>query len=288
MPNYSSEDKVDFWMQIISIANHNISWEQLSNNGGSSCFQRPKEETWSEKQPISYEEDGQWKLVGCRNNISTKEQYEFCLNGKTVIFHGDYSLKQLFYMFTSLLGCDYIHCEDPVKSILQNPSSTSCHVKNMTLHWYPAEMPMYVGYSWSNRSNNRPLHVYLDKLTGDGSDVIVVVHLYTHFLTFHHSLYRQRVRRLGRSLEAALDRLKKLTVVVKGPHYYRLNPLYRNSVFGLAYHSILKEELKRLRKKIIYLNFWDINLNSKNVAFFPEDIILRRMINQLMSYLCRN
>ena len=192
------------------------------------------------------------------------------------------------FFFISLLGCDYMLSDEPVKDVLQNPSSVSCHIKNLSLHWYPAEMPMYVGYSWSNRSNNRPLHVYLDKLTGDGSNVIVIVHLYTHFLTFHHSLYRQRVRRLSQRLEAALARLKKLTVVVKGPHYYRLNPLYRNSVFGLAYDSILKEELKRLRNKIIYLNFWDINLNSKNAAFFPEDNIVRRMMNQFMSYVCPN
>ena len=89
-----------FYIELLSL-NKSISLadEELSHIGERSCFNRPKEETWSEKLPISYEKDGQWKLVGCRNNISTKEQYESCLSGKTVILHGDYSLKQIFNMF---------------------------------------------------------------------------------------------------------------------------------------------------------------------------------------------
>ena len=149
------------------------------------CSSYPRERLWNDSEVKGYFNNNKWHHIHCKG--SSEGRHRTCLNGKRVILTGDSTTRQWFLHLMQALNCK-----------LTTPKWTSkkwytwsiCESKSnkLRIEWVPHAMP-FAGYiSFSD------IHSIPEVLEGieNTTETVVLIHMYAHFVSFHHSIFKQQ------------------------------------------------------------------------------------------------
>jgi hypothetical protein len=170
---------------------------------------------------------------------------------------------------------------------------TECYNKklNFKAGWYPHAQPFYVGGSWENiRYTSYSTSRLIDNIPKN-ERAIIVIHLFVHFIAFHHSVFKQRMVIIRLSIERLFLRNKNAIVMIKGPHTFTqssANVVRLCYYFGFLYSKIMYEVFDGLFDRIVLLNNKDITIAMHNKYIHPGEDIVNYMIDQMLNFACVN
>lgn len=160
---------------------------------------------------------------------------------------------------------------------------------NFKAGWYPHAQPFFLGTAWSDaRYTLYSTSRRIDNIP-ENEHAIVVIHLYMHFIAFHHSVLRDRLKIIRRSVERLFARNKYSIVMIKGPHTFTNTPVGAERLcdyFGYVYSKIMFEEFNGLFHRVILLNNKDATTARHEQWNHPPNDIVNHMIDQMFSYVC--
>jgi hypothetical protein len=162
---------------------------------------------------------------------------------------------------------------------------------NFKAGWYPHAQPFYTGSAWGdNRYTLYSTSRHLDNVPPN-ERAVIVIHLYMHFVAFHHSVFKQRMEIIRRSIEKLFSRNKQAIVMIKGPHTFTNTPdgsVRLSDYFGFVYNKIMYEVFDGLFDRIVLLNNKDTTIARHEKWNHPPDDIVNYMIDQMLSFTCKS
>ena len=160
---------------------------------------------------------------------------------------------------------------------------------NFTMEWLPHAQPFCVGGFDTNKYTLNSMLRHLNEINDDGKYVFVI-HSFMHIVPYHHSVFRERMRRLSNAVKDFLQRNKRAKVLIKGPHTYFNTPAASQRLsdyFGYLYRDIMYEEFLGLHDKVIYMDQKDMTIAKALTWNHPPVEVVREAIYQMFSYICQ-
>ena len=158
----------------------------------------------------------------------------------------------------------------------------------LTAEWMPHSQPFFVGWDLS-RYTRHSISRHLDEDIKDEDHVIVLLHMFTHVLPYHHDVFRTQIRIIRKSVERLLARNKFATVFIKAAHTYHQGPHDHErwpDYYGYLYRNIMFREFAGLHDRVVYLDNKDITNALQVVPNHPPQHIVSAMVDQMFSYIC--
>jgi len=204
------------------------------------------------------------------------------LNNKSVLIFGDSTTRQWYTHVLKNWKCTPTS-EKWTKDKWHKRAACVNRNDNLTVEWLPHSQPFF-GVD-TNRYTRTSIARHLDE-TGSEAQVIAIVHIYLHTLAYHHSVFREKVRRIRPSVQDLLNRNKYAKVLVKGFHTFYDETRLLNDYFAKLYKHILFEEFAGLHDRVVYLDHKDMTDAVGVHARHPPVTVVAAMINQMLSYIC--
>ena len=153
---------------------------------------------------------------------------------------------------------------------------------NFTLEWIPHAQPFHVGNQWDTKRYTT--QSVASRISGldSSANVIIVIHLYSHFTSYHMTVLRWRMSSISKSVKEYLNLNKNAKIFIKGPHTHK----YIWCIFAHVYREIIFEEFKDLYDKVYYLDQADMTIATANEEVHPPDNTVGASVKRMLSYLC--
>ncbi|XP_053380195.1 NXPE family member 4-like [Mercenaria mercenaria] len=241
---------------------------------------------WQSGQPTGFFYNGEWILRNCLG--FHENRYMNCLRNKRLYLFGDSTNRQWYTAIMKRFKCPSVTEKWDFEKWHKD---AECYNKriNFKAGWYPHAQPFYVGefwddakytlYSISRRIDNIPRTEH----------AIVIIHCYLHFVSFHHSVFKQRIEIIRNTVEMFLANNKHSIVMIKAPHTFEDSSAGRlriNDYFGYVYSKILYEEFEGLHDRVVLLNNRDTTIAQHVKWNHPPDNVVNAMIDQMLSFAC--
>ena len=252
----------------------------------SPCSSYLKHNLWKITQPTGYFYNDTWYLHHC--NGSPAKDFKLCLRDTHLMISGDSTTRQ---WYTYLLP--YLSCK-PTTEIwtkLKWHKRSACRIPsiNFTMEWLPHGQPFSVGNSFEvNRYTLNAESNQIDEIKSNVK-VVYIIHMFMHKLTYHHSVFTDRMRRISRSVKRLLERNKHAKVLIKAPHTFTTTPVGAQRLsdyFGYLYRDIMYEEFKGLHDKITYMDQKDMTIAKAVEPNHPPHKVVEQTVHQMFNYIC--
>ena len=244
------------------------------------CSTLPKSLSWKLTKPTGFFYKEQWYLHHCK--FAKETNYKNCFQNKRLLLFGDSTLRQWYVILSRQLPCVQI-TEAWTKKAWHKRSVCVVDALNFTMEWTSHAQPFFVGKEWfPNRYSTHSIASSIDALSGD-IPAIIVVHMYSHVIYWHPSVFQDRMRAVSRSIKHFLNRNKDAKVLVKGPHTFTNTSM---SYFSYVYSDILKEEFKDLYDKVMFMDQADMTVAKENRELHPPRDISEEAVRQFLGYVC--
>ena len=246
----------------------------------------PKQHLWTSKATSGYFYNNTWNLYYCKR--ASQKYVKQCIQNTRLLLTGDSTTLAWYEFLRDQLNCSQTSGRWPKEKWHKRNVCIISSI-NFTMEWLPHGQPFFGGTKWHTfRYTTTPISKYISEI---GSDIntIIVIHLYIHFTAYHHSVFRDRVRLISKSVRELFQRNKNAKVIIKGPHTYLNTSLGSdclNDYYGYVYRDILAEEFKGLHDKIIYMDQKDMTIAKDITSHHPPKEVVREAVHQMFSYLC--
>lgn len=242
------------------------------------CSSLPKRYSWTQCQPVGFFYNGKWSPYNCRYKIKIPH----CLRDKRLFLFGDSTIRQWYKLLLKEFACESL-TEEWTKEKWHKRSICSAKNINLTIEWLPHAQPFSVGKIWyPKKYSTHPIATVINELP-DNNNTVLVIHMYGHLLYWHHSIFRDRIRAISRSIEHFLRRNSLAKVLIKAPHTFTQSPA---SYYSYVYRDILREEFTNLYDKVIYIDQADMTIAKENSELHPPPDISKEAVLQLLGYIC--
>ena len=243
------------------------------------CSSVPKRHTWSEETLTGFFYNNKWFPQYC--TIPEKMNIRKCLKDKRLILFGDSTIRHWYKHLMEDFACVAV-TEYWTKEKWHKRSSCEIKRMNFTMEWIPHAQPFHVGLKWdTKRYTTHSIASQIDGLANN-ANVIVVIHMFSHVSAYHHSVFRDRMRIISKSVHRFLRRNKNAHIFIKSPHTHK----HIGSFFGYVYRDIIQEEFKDLQDDIVYLNQADMTIAKINVDVHPPMDIVAAAVKQMLGFVC--
>ncbi|XP_053392038.1 NXPE family member 4-like [Mercenaria mercenaria] len=251
------------------------------------CSMYNSSSLWRSRKPTGFFINGTWHLRHC---LGFKENlYTACLRNAHLYLFGDSTTRAWYKTIIERFKCKPITEEWHKEKWHKEAECYNKHI-NFKAGWYPHAQPFLFGnifedvrytlYSTSRRIDNIPRD----------ERAIIVIHLFVHFLVFHHTVFKQRMQIIRKSVESILENNKKSIVMIKGPHTFdgtRFGGYRFCDYFGYLYSKILFEVFEGLHERVVILNNRDTTIAQPLKGdHHPPRNIVDAMVDQMLSYAC--
>ena len=153
---------------------------------------------------------------------------------------------------------------------------------NFTMEWVPHAQPFHVGSQWdTKRYTTHSIANNIDGLTSN-ANVIIVIHMYSHFSSYHMNILRDRMRAISKRVKRFLRRNKNAKIFIKGPHTHK----FIWCIFSHVYRDIIHEEFKDLHDDVYFLNQADMTIAKGNQEVHPADDIVEASVQRMLGFVC--
>ena len=223
-----------------------------------------------------------WHHIHCKD--STEESHRICLRGKHIIITGDSTTRAWYVHLMNQIDCNlttpkWIGQKRYTRSICESKS------KKLRIEWVPHAMP-FTGYESFNDIHSIPKVLEgIDNTT----ETVILIHMYYHLVSFHHSIFKQRMSIISKSVARLIKVNRHVTVFIKGPAscHQKCNNEYVNDYYGHIYNDIIYQAFSGLHDKVIFLNMRDMTIAKKTPDIHPPDDEVREAVHQIFDYLCK-
>lgn len=127
----------------------------------------------------------------------------------------------------------------------------------------------------------------LDGLSG-GPNTVVVLSIWSHFSTFPVEVYIRRLRHIRRAMVRLLDRAPGTIIVIRSANLQALDQdvsLYNSDWYSLQLNEVLRAMFNGL--DILLVDAWQMGLaHHLPHALHPHPVIIKNMVDMLLSYVC--
>ena len=157
-------------------------------------------------------------------------------------------------------------------------------IMNSTAEWIPHAQPFYTSRdNWEPKQyTTHPIAAYLDEIPSYSKGLVIVVHMFTHLISFPSKIFRDRINAIQKSARQLLDRNKDIKVLIKGPHTFK--NLYSYNYY--LYRSIIKEEFKDMFDRVVFMEQGDMTKAKCNMDSHPTIDIVQEAVRQLIGFSC--
>lgn len=226
-----------------------------------------------------------WIPFSCKVRGFSKTEIKRCLIGKTLHFFGDSTARQFYEFLQEEIGCEDTDLPPPR---ITSTREFRCSIDQAILHFHFHGLPNGQSKpipSWSNHY----VASEIDNLKG-GPDTIIFLSLWAHFSMAGLPFYEGRMRSIRESLHRLQTRSNGTSVIVKGVNtrdYWKKQFILVSS----DWHSLKQEqklrELFQNDTNFGYIDSWEItNVQPFPDQTHPEHIIIKNLVNRLMTYIC--
>ncbi|XP_029351074.1 NXPE family member 3-like isoform X2 [Echeneis naucrates] len=232
-----------------------------------------------------YYYQGAWRALGGTPvlQFNTSSAISNCLAGKTVHLYGDSTIRQWFEHLTAVLP-DLK--EYNLGSLKQVGPFMALDYANRILVTYRCHGPP-IRFANVPTSKLRYIANELDRVTG-GSNTIIVLGIWSHFSTFPIEVYIRRLQSIRRAVVRLLHRAPSTLVVIRTANLKALTlyeTLTNSDWYSLQCDKVLRAVFKGLNVRLV--DAWEMGLaHQLPHSLHPQPIIIKNMINVLLSYIC--
>jgi hypothetical protein len=209
-----------------------------------------------------------------------------CLKNKTLYLFGDSTVRQWYLVIKDLTDCAQFtakHKEEKWKG------AAGCAKKsnNFTMHKLPHAYPLYSSMKWKYLPKNvTSISKRLEKISSSENSIILI-HVFAHMKTMHPKNFRHRMNSIRSAVSKLLKRNNNLKIFIKMPHTFTHSHGAINDFFGSTFKKIIVETFHGLYDKIIPLDQKDATIAVSSENLHPDVFIVKAMVKQMFSYLCK-
>uniref|UniRef100_G3NFY1 Neurexophilin and PC-esterase domain family, member 3 n=1 Tax=Gasterosteus aculeatus TaxID=69293 RepID=G3NFY1_GASAC len=235
--------------------------------------------------PSGYFYKDSWRPLG---DVTMRQFNELsaitqCLKNKVVNMYGDSTVRQWFeYLVALVPGLKEFNLHSP-KNVGPFMAVDSTH--NILLKYRCHGPP--IRFSTVLSSELRYVSNELDGLSG-GPDTVVVLSIWAHFSTFPVEVYIRRLRHIRRALVRLLDRAPGTVVVIRSGNLQALDQevsLFNSDWYSLQLDEVLRSMFKGMN--VLLVDAWQMSVaHHLPHALHPPEVIVKNMIDMLLSYVC--
>ena len=250
------------------------------------CSSVSKKDSWTLKKPTGFFFKGRWYLHHCK--FPTEINYRRCLQNSRLIIFGDSTTRQWYKYLL-----DKLHCAPLTEKWTTEKwhKRAACEIRdiNCTIEWIPHAQPFNTGAGKEEtiKYTTHSIAGFLNKLSylpaNSTEKLIIVIHMFMHVTRYHHSVFRERIRAISKSVKYLLQRHKHAQILIKGPH--TLSAL-QHCINRELYTQILKEEFKELYGQVVFMEQGDMTIAKASTETHPPTDIIQEAIRQLFGYAC--
>ena len=184
------------------------------------------------------------------------------------------------------------------------------------VHWYPHSHPFFTRVAWTSRFTKHSPRSYMAAIdhparsnrdnttiaggaaatttntttttTMAGPRIVVLLHLYAHFLVHHSYTFGLHVRDAARGVRALLARHPSALVLVRGPH--ALTGSTEKMVIGDQHaeraRRLVRQEFRGLGHRVMLLDVWDMTVGNENQGVHPDMRTQRAIVRLFLGHVC--
>ncbi|XP_030043534.1 NXPE family member 3 isoform X2 [Microcaecilia unicolor] len=202
-----------------------------------------------------------------------------CLRGKIVYMFGDSTLRQwweyLVNVISTLIQID-LHVEHNSGPLLATDSEDS-YLLQYRAHGNPLRMLKYWMADRHYVAND------IDAI-GGGPDLVIVLNLWAHFVTYPVDLYIRRLQSIRRAVTDLLQRSPQTTVIIKSANT-GFSMLHGSDWLSLQLDIIMRKMFSGLPVAVI--DTWQMtSCHYLKQDLHPGRVIVQNEIDLFLSYIC--
>lgn len=261
----------------------NVNGDLQERNHLPPCHSYPRHMLWNKVEPTGFFYNNTWHLLHCQ--APGYSVYRQCLNRTRLMISGDSTSRQWYRFFQQNLQC---------KQITEKWTTKKWHRKsicivpaiNFTLEWLPHAQPFFPGEEWDNQKYAiHSIAKNIDSLKYSSTKTYFVIHMHMHMTAFHHSIFRDRMKRISKSVRDILKINKNVIFLIKGPHTY-IRAKQLDDYNGYIYNDIMFEEFQGLHDKIVFMDQKDMTIAKALIKNHPPMDVVREAVFQILDYVC--
>ncbi|CAK8693138.1 unnamed protein product [Clavelina lepadiformis] len=258
-------------------------------------------------RPGGYFFKDEWNSFHCRaRHFATSQDEASCLEGKTIYFLGDSTIRQWYSYYvplglpslipklksglSSFLGLKpgvAIWEKGPVTNLWE-PRQATDPINNITLHFSAHGPPL------QNGGSPYTMPYIADRLDGvkGGAGTAVVVTIGPHLLLFHPSVFITRLRGILRAMRRLLERAPSTQIFFKGFNVYKMDDLGSNQCCLFDWLAYRLDSIARRMigdtQGVIYLDAWDMSASHHSTpnGLHTQAHVVRNELQLFLSFLC--
>ncbi|XP_075172091.1 NXPE family member 3-like [Anomaloglossus baeobatrachus] len=227
--------------------------------------------------PSGYYYEDVWQSRVCRNRLfPTPSNVTACLKGKVVYMFGDSTLRQwweyLVKFVPSLQRVD-LHVNYP------GPLLATDAENDYLVQWRAHERPLSM--TRTRVQELRYIANELDNIGGGDDGLVIVINCMAHFVPFPVRFYLQRIINIRNAVVRLLERRLQTKVIIKSGN---TGFLYEH---GSDWLSLQLETLMRGVFSVTVIDAWQMtSCHYLHKGIHPQEIIIKNMVDSLLSYIC--
>ena len=242
------------------------------------CFSFNRTQLWFLPSPVGHFMHDKWETEHCK--MTPSNNFSHCLRNKHILFYGDSTIRQWFTRMQHRYNCKII-TETWTTEKWKKDSAAYCPTLNLTMEW--------IVHSFPGNIDEKRLHINsiaesMLKFTNN-KDAVFVIHLLCHLSAYHHSVLRDRISHIRKSVDTVLKYNKNAKILIKGGHTFA-DFRQVSDYYGYVYRTITIEEFEGLYDKVVYLDNKDMTIAKEVKPNHPDNNIVSEMVDQMLSYIC--
>ncbi|XP_066304298.1 NXPE family member 3-like [Branchiostoma lanceolatum] len=233
-------------------------------------------------QISGFYQQGVWSSLVCKNrHFSQASEWQQCLQGKTLHFFGDSTIRQWWEHLVRILNLTETDISEAIS--WTGPLLARSPVHDITVN-YRIHGPPY-RCQWTRTFLIKYVANAIDEIKGGPNDVVGIT-MWAHFTSYPVEVYRKRIEAVRAAIERLLHRSPETLVVIKSAntreggviiagdwHAYRLDRVMREVFHGM---------------KVVLVDAWEMT-NAQHWhedAIHPAEDIIVQELEFLCSFVC--
>ena len=248
------------------------------------CKKLERRHTWNQTAPSSYLYKNRWTTPTCTGR-GRDQKLTDCVKNTKIILIGDSTVRQIFLSLSEMIPCQW-------KTTPKDPHTTYyCEntALNYSIEYLSHGLPFHTGtYHAYFRSVKANLNLIQRSINTPGTNVIVLIHMFSHFLNYHSHVLYENMKGLKSAIGEFLEAIPHAQVIIKGPHSYLSHPLLFPTCYMETYIEYLNHIFKDMQDMVMYLDAAEITIATEDKAMHPKENTIREMIYKIFDFVCLN
>ncbi|XP_038048972.1 NXPE family member 3-like isoform X1 [Patiria miniata] len=228
-----------------------------------------------------YHQTSWHSLVCSARDFKSKEALR-CLQGRSLFFYGDSTLRQWFEYLTRRLGRT-MREKRLTTSPIVGPRYAYDKAHNISMlfriHGFP------IRNRWLKVKDVAYAANEIDNLPG-GPNTVIVMSLWAHFTPTTLQFYRDRWRAIKGALQRLRARAPGTLVLIKSANTREPRSPDMSNWYGMELDKVMREELSG-EPGVTIIDVWDMTLShSTGYRAHPLEVIISQEIKMLLSFVC--